>query len=109
MKIKRKFAALGIAAFLAAGAGLVGVAAPAQAATSGVDVYGYCKSQFGFKPAVGTSVNAGNAYSWRCTYFGVPLSYGVDMNAACRYTTGRSWAYAGLRDTRNAYSWYCVY
>ncbi|MDR6508066.1 hypothetical protein [Arthrobacter oryzae] len=108
MKIKSKLAALGTAAVLT-GTCLIGLAAPAQAATSGVDVYGYCKSQFNFKPAVGTTVNPSNAYSWRCTYFGIPLSYGIDMNAACRFTTGRYWAYAGLRDSRNAYTWYCVY
>lgn len=108
MNIKRRLATVGIAALLA-GTGLVGVAAPAQAATSGVNVYGYCLSQFGFKQAVGTTVNPSNAYSWKCTYLGVPLSYGVNMHAACRFTTGRSWAYAGLSNPSNAYSWYCVY
>lgn len=108
MKFSRKVTVLA-AAVLMAGAGVVGFAAPAQAATRSVDVKGYCLSQFGAKYLVGTTVNPSNAYSWKCTYAGVPLPYGIDMNAACRFTTGRSYSYAGLSDSRNAYSWYCVY
>lgn len=82
---------------------------PAQAATSSVDILGYCKSQFSLTQVVGTTVNPSDAYSWRCTYFGVPLPYGIDMNAACRFTTGLNYAYATVSNPSNAYSWRCNY
>ena len=81
---------------------------PASAATlGGVDVLSYCKSQFGAKSLVGTRVNAGDAYSWRCTYLGLPLIYGMNMSRACQYNFANARAYAVLGDRRNAYSWSC--
>lgn len=101
-----RMAALGAGVLMACGLTLA-AAAPAQAATSGVDVLGYCKSQFGAKYLVGTTVRAGDAYSWRCTYAGFPLPYGMDMTRACRSTTGAWWATATLGSSRDAYSWRC--
>lgn len=81
---------------------------PASAATlGGVDVLGYCKSQFGMKNLVGTRVGSRAAFSWRCTYLGLPLPYGVDMSQACQFTVRNQDAYAVLRDRKNAYSWSC--
>ncbi len=81
----------------------------AQATTSSVDVLGYCKSQFSLQNVVGTTVNPSDAYSWKCTYLGVPLFYGIDMNAACRFTTHLSYAYATVGNPADAYSWRCNY
>lgn len=108
MKTRKKLvAAVGIAMLV--GASVVGIVAPAQAATTSVDVLGFCKSQFGAQWLVGTTVNPSDAYSWRCTYAGVPLPYGIDMNAACRWKTHLSYAYATVGNPSNAYSWVCHY
>ncbi|MET4159071.1 hypothetical protein [Agromyces sp. PvR057] len=106
INIRNAVVALCTAALLTGGGILA--AAPAHAATRGVDVQGYCKSQFNAAWLAGASANANDAYSWRCTYAGLRLSYGIDMNAACRWTTKSGRAYAVVGDARNAYSWYCV-
>ncbi|GGF35413.1 hypothetical protein GCM10007298_34040 [Williamsia phyllosphaerae] len=71
----------------------------------GVDIQGWCKSQFSATYAVGTTVNPKDALTWKCTYLGVPAR-NVNMDAACRRQYG-STAWAMLYDRWNAYSWKC--
>ncbi|OZC59786.1 hypothetical protein CH267_06775 [Rhodococcus sp. 06-621-2] len=89
---------------IAAGALLVQAPAADAAVVGGVDVAGYCSSMVGATYLSGTRVNAADAYSWQCTYAGVPWR-GVDMNAACRRQYSNS--YATVLDRRSAYSWRC--
>lgn len=63
-----------------------------------------------YQGRVGTTRDAGNAYSWKCTYQGNwpdPVHMqGVDMNLACRQQY-RAGAYARPLNPGDSSSWRC--
>lgn len=91
--------------------GSIGIAAqPAHAASrlGGLNLLGNCLTNSGWEHYL--TVNARNAYSWRCNYRQRSTTAWVvksfDMNAVCRWQYGAG-AWASASDTRNAYSWSC--
>ncbi len=89
-------------------------ATPAHAATGGIDVARYCRTNYptSYYRVNFARISGGwNVWGWRChvgTGYGSINVVRVDMNLACRqqYNPG---AYATYYDAGNPYSWFCVY
>lgn len=108
--VMSKIATWAITLLLVAGSIVTIGAQPAHAASrlGGLNLQGNCLTNSGWEHYL--TVNASNAYSWRCNYrhrkTTAWISKGFDMNAVCRWQYG-SGAWASVSDTKNAYSWSC--
>lgn len=87
---------------------VLGLQAPAQAATDlgGVSVEAACDNQRGVATTARLVVN--NVYGWRCALYlgGTTGYYSVDIARECRRVHGSS-AYAAYSNYNNPYSWRC--
>ena len=87
---------------------VLGLQAPAQAATDlgGVSVEAACDNQRGAATTARLVVN--NVYGWRCALYlgGTTGYYSVDIARECRRVHGSS-AYAAYSNYNNPYSWRC--
>ena len=95
---------LGVASLVA------NAAAPAQAASRGVDINGYCAATYA--GAQGKAVTVSNdAYGWRCqlrdSAFGTH-NVGINMTLACRWQYGNNTsAFLINNDSSSLYNWRC--
>lgn len=93
-------------ATVAGASAIAATAVPAHAATviGGINITQQCRVQYGASWSA-IVLDAGNPYSWRCTWSG--YQYGVNLDAGCVNQYGGG-AFSILLDPHNAYSWRCA-
>lgn|GEM_PF-4070753 len=100
--VARILATIGLALALAFSQGGI-----ANATTGGVNVAGWCNTQF-WNGGSASYWTYSNPYSWYCYSSDHSQSRNVDMNAACAFTYPGHPGSARL-GAYNVYGWYCVY